>query len=516
MAHLTDVRIVSEPLGGSALSLLLQRSEAPAQWAPNRPRSAEEWRARATTRLAECRWEECWARLEPALAASGAAAERLARVRREGGVVVTTGQQPGLFGGPVYTWSKAMGALALANAIEQETGIPTAAIYWAATDDADFAEASSTVLGHIGGPELLRSEHAPLAGTPMALAPIGDLSPLLSRLRETTGSAAEPHPLDVVERAYGDPAQTVGGAFVTLLRELLAPFGMPVIDASHESVRAAADVTLRAALRGAADVQRALEARSRDLRAAGYEPQVDDIPDLTLVFRREDAIKRRISVKEAASVGSDQAAWLSPNVLLRPIVEHAILPTIAYVGGPGEVAYFAQVSAVAHAMNRAAPLAVPRWSCTLIEPHIARLLAKRDVTPQQLAQPNTIEGILARATMDDRTLGALAELRRVIDSMPGALAPEVEAMGLVAAVQGSVHQLHHRVDRLERRLVAGVKRRESALLRDIATLRAALYPHGIRQERALNLLPTLSRHGTELLQEMLQAASGHACMLVGA
>ena len=87
----------------------------------------------------------------PAIMPAGAAAARLERVSRQGGVVVTTGQQPGLFGGPLYTWSKAMSALALADELEARTGIPTAAVFWAATDDADFAEAAATVVARSGG-----------------------------------------------------------------------------------------------------------------------------------------------------------------------------------------------------------------------------------------------------------------------------------------------------------------------------------------------------------------------------
>ncbi|MBC7672527.1 MAG: hypothetical protein H7247_08915, partial [Polaromonas sp.] len=104
---MTDVRIVTSPLGGTALSQLLQRGEAPAGWMPVAPRTPAEWRARALARARERNWEECWRALEPALLATGQAAERLRRVRAEGGGVGTTGQQPALFGGPVYTFSKA-------------------------------------------------------------------------------------------------------------------------------------------------------------------------------------------------------------------------------------------------------------------------------------------------------------------------------------------------------------------------------------------------------------------------
>jgi bacillithiol biosynthesis cysteine-adding enzyme BshC len=511
---MTDVRIITESLGGSPLSQLLQRGEAPATWVAPAPRSAAEWRERAAQRAREREWEECWTTLEPAFAATGAAAERLERVRRTGGVVVTTGQQPGLFGGPVYTWSKAMGALAMADAIERETGIAAAAVFWAATDDADFAEASYTVVSRVGGAERLRSDNSPPAGTPMSLAPLGDMSHLLQHLRDAAGSAADPRPLDAVGRFYSDPTRTVGDAYVALLRELLAPLGVLVLDASHQGVRSASDQTLRTALRRAAVIGKTLGDRSIELHAAGYEPQVEDVKGLSLVFARDGSIKRRLSVLEAAKVAEEPNVWLTPNVLLRPIVEQSILPTVAYLGGPGELAYFAQSTAVADAMGVNRPLAQPRWSCTLIEPHIQRLLDAFGITPAALARPDAFEGIVARAAMTGESSSALRELRAVIEALPAALGPEANPLGLSAAVQGAMQSLQHRVDRLERRLVAGIKRRESSLLRDVATLRAALYPFGTRQERALNLIPILGRQGVALLPEMRDAAEQHARQLL--
>ncbi len=511
---MTDVRIITESLGGSPLSQSLQRGDAPAAWILPSPASAAAWRERAAQRAREREWEECWSILEPAFAATGGAAERLARVRQSGGVVVTTGQQPGLFGGPIYTWSKAMGALALADAIERETGVATAAVFWAATDDADFAEASYTVLARSGGAEKLQSDNAPSAGTPMSLAPVGDLAEQLQRLRDAGGSVSDPRPLTTAQAWYGNPGRSVGDSYVGLLRELLAPLGVAVLDASHDAVRSAGDLTLRNALRRAAEVGKSLAERSKELRAAGFEPQVEDMKGLSLVFAREGSIKRRLTVLEAAKVADEPAAWLSPNVLLRPIVEQAILPTVAYVAGPGELSYFAQTSAVADAMGVNRPLAVPRWSCTLIEPPVQRLLDAFDITPDVLPRPDAFEGVVARSAMSGQSADALHRLRTEIDAMPGALAPETDPLGLDRAVQGAMQSLLHRVDRLERRIVAGIKRRERDLLRDVGTLRGALYPLGTRQERALNFIPMLSRHGVELLSEMRDEAGAHAHRLI--
>ena len=509
---MTDVRILTEALGGSPFSRFIQRGASPAAWLSAPPLSADAWRQWASSRAAAANWSDRLAALAPAFAATGAAADRLERVQREGGVVVTTGQQPGLFGGPVYTWSKAIGALAFADALERDTGIATAAVFWAATDDADFAEASYTVLGLPGGAEVLRSTYAPPAGTPMSVTPLGDLSAELTRLEQAAGSAADPRPLRIVREAYGDASCTVGEAYVALLREVLAPLGIPVLDASHAAVRTASEPTLRAALEGARDIEAALAGRSREIRAAGFEPQVEDVAGLSLVFIREGTVKRRLGIAEVPEVASD--AVLTPNVLLRAIVERDILPTVAYIGGPGELAYFAQVSAVASAMGAPAPMALPRWSCTLIEPHVGQLLARFGIEPTALSQPDALEGVVARMAMSPASTDAFANVRRSIAGLPGALAPESDPLGLGAAVQGAMQSLQHRVDRLERRLVARIKRRETQLLRDVATLRAALYPRGTRQERALNLLPTLSRHGLGVLDDMRVAAAGHAADLI--
>lgn len=509
---MTDVRIISEPLGGSPLSRLLQSGAAPAHWIAARPAGADGWRRRAEGRRAEAGWSTRLAALAPALQATGRAAERLARVACEGGVVVTTGQQPGLFGGPVYTWSKAVSALAVADEIERRTGIPTAAVYWAATDDADFAEAASTVVGRPGGAQVLRATNAPPAGTPMSLAPLGDLQTALRDLREASGSAADARALVAAQEAYGDPSRSVGGAFVTLLRALLEPLGMPVLDASHPAVLAASEPTLAAARARGAEIERRLAERGEEIEGAGFRPQVEQVAGLSLVFARDGALKRRMGVTEAAEASVE--GTYTPNVLLRPIVEAAILPTVAYVAGPGELAYFAQVGAVAEALALPAPLAVPRWSCTLVEPHVDALLQRYGAAVADLAAPDALETRVARAALADDSTRALEQVRAVVAALPEALGGEAGPMGLDAAVQGATRSLQHRLDRLERRLVAGVKRREAGIMRDLGTLRGALHPLGGRQERALNLVPLLARHGLSLLGEMRDAAVPHATALV--
>src|SRR5207244_12032389 len=136
--------------------------------------------------------------------------------------------------------------------------------------------------------------------------------------------------LQVGAAADGGSAVSVGGACVKLLRELLAPLGMPVLDASHDGVRAASAATLRRALDCAPILEHALQDRRNEIENLGLTPQVDEVRGLSLVFAREEGIKRRISVAGAKRFGDVGESILTPNVFLRPVVESEMLPSVAY------------------------------------------------------------------------------------------------------------------------------------------------------------------------------------------
>ena len=512
-AMTADLQVITEPLGGGALARAAIEGRTPDGWLEPRPRGAEGWRRQAE-RVRQSVPRDAIARLMPAIAPTGAAAARLERAA-ERGIVVTTGQQPGLFGGPIYTWSKAVSALALADAIEEATGIPAAPLFWAATDDADFAEAAGTTIAVPGGWERLAITSSVGAETPMSEVPLPDVSSQLERLARAAGSAPHAAALDATRSAYRDGA-TVGGAYVALLRALLEPLGIAVLDASHPALLDAARPTLVRALERCSALETALAARDREISAAGFETQVPLVGGLTLVHRVHEGARRRIPLREAAAAAADSASRLGATVLVRPVMERAILPTAAYVAGPGEIAYFAQASAVADALGAERPLTVPRWSTTIVEPHVARLLARLGIERDELARPDVVETRLARAAMPAEVARELQAMREAAARGTQALARAAGEHALPDAVyEGARRQLEARIERLERRHVAAQKRRSDEMLRDVGTLRGALYPGGKRQERALNFIPLLARHGPALLERMREQAAVHARALIG-
>lgn len=505
-----QLTVIPQSLGGSALSRAAQSGDAD-RWYEAAPASPDAWRGRCRRIGDDFRGRDWFAALEKGFGGKPNIPDRLARVAREGGVVVTTGQQPGLFGGPAYTWLKALHALELADALEQQTGIPAAPVFWAATDDTDFAEASYTVLALPGGAERVASTLVPDEGRPLSHAPLGDVSTAFELLTRAAGSAADARPLETARRAYNADA-TIGGAYLELLRSLLVPLGIGVLDASSDAVSSASREILERALERAGDVDRSAAERVREIETAGFSPQVPLVDGLSLVFEYEQGRyrKQRVPLAAAADVRRRRSI-LGPNVLLRPVVERFILPTAAYIGGPGEIAYFAQVSAVADALRAPRPLALPRWSGTIVEPRIAATMERLGLTLEDLADPHAPETRLARDAMPAEVRSGLDALRGDVQSARDVLAQHTVGLTPSAVIDGAVRDIQHRIERLERRLVAAQKRQSVELARDLGTVRGALMPFGARQERAVNLLPLWSRHGDALVMA-LRSAIRETCM----
>jgi bacillithiol biosynthesis cysteine-adding enzyme BshC len=508
-------RVLTQPLSGNALATAAIAGTAPDGWYEPVPRDPESWRERLQSVRSE--FGDDWLeKLSPAFEATGKARERLEAAARGRGVVVTTGQQPGLFGGPVYTLSKALSALALADLLEEVTGIPVAPVFWAATDDTDFREASGTVVSVPGGAQLLRFDHSEPLGLPMAAMPLGDLSAQLEALRHSAGSVVDRTPIELLERFYTSGA-TVGHAYVSFLRALLAPLGIAVIDASHPATRAAAKPVLTRALERASGVADAVRARNHEIESAGFTPQVQDVPGLSLVFSPSAGSRKRIPIKAAAKQTSLDD--LGPNVLLRPVVERAILPTASYIGGPAEIAYFAQIGPIAEALGVARPAIAPRWSCMIIEPHVEKILEKLHLLPEDLRDPHEVEARVARARLPKRVIDELSATRAVLNDRLDALSEAVakERGPVSPSVTGGLRaNLLRRLDRFERRLIAAAKRQHADIMYDIATARGSLFPFGKSQERSLNFVPFLARYGPVLKEEMLAEAREHAQRLAGA
>lgn len=508
-----SLRIVSTPLTGSLVTRAASQNPGNDGWFVNRPATADEWRNRAAGVRSSLVHSDWVAALAPAMISTGLAASRLESAS-SAGFAVTTGQQPGLFGGPLYTWWKALSALALADRLQALTGQPVVPIFWAATDDSDFLEASATTI--VAHDKVVPVKVKVFGDGFKALStiPLGDVTEQMEQLASVTGSAPNAGIMETVRRVYG-PGNTIGSAYVGLLREILNPLGIVVLDASHDAVRTAAFPVLKDALLNAAAIDSAIDARTRNLVAAGYFAQVKPVKGRTLVFSESDGRRERVALRDGSVVAATaKSTQLGPNVLLRPVIERSILPTVAYVGGPAEVAYFAQVSAVAEALGVMAPLVVPRWSGLVIEPRIYRILQKRGLTLDELRDPHAAESRIARESLPPALTAAMTNVRDTIQLSTAALQQaDSNAIVTPAVLSGLAANLTRHLDRLERRYRAAIKKGGNDALTDVAAARASLFPGGVPQERALNVVPLLARHGNELIAAVMREIEAHAAAI---
>jgi bacillithiol biosynthesis cysteine-adding enzyme BshC len=507
-----SLKILSTPLQGSSLARIAIAGEKNVPWFIARPSGSSEWKVRADHMRQSLVDGDWLARLSPAFNATGLAREKLERAAQSG-FVVTAGQQPGLFGGPLYTWWKALSIAALAERLEETTGMPVAAVFWAATDDSDFAEASYTVIADGAGAEKIELQAEVAEGQTLSEIPVGNLDRQLSRLAEAAGSAPNAQVLDLVRSAYSPP-NTLGSAYLDLLRAVMSPLGVSVLDASHDAVRATGFPILRKAIEESASIDSALMQRTADLKKAGHSAQVKIVKGRSLVFRNRSGTRDRIRINDTDAIREATPGSLSPNVLLRPIIERSILPTVAYMGGPAEVAYFAQVTAVAEALDVPAPLVLPRWSGFVIEPRVQRILEKHSLSVEDFRDPHAVETRIARASLPDALKREIQSISATLNEAAGRLA-KTEGVELAppAVVDGLKRNIGHRLSRLERRFAAGIKHRGTEALHDAAIARASLFPLGTPQERALNGIPFIVRYGDDLFNSVMEETRKHAAKL---
>ena len=470
--------------------------------------------------------------LEPALVPAPGIEPALTRLRSPGALVVTTGQQPGLFTGPAYAITKALSARGLARRLEAAWGRPVVPVYWVPGDDHDFDEVSfAQWLGADG--ELRRTalpprnSDAPL--TPMYRQPLGPA--ILGGLDAFEGSFADEvtsGPTVAWLRRHYRPEATVAGAFAGAMAELLAPFGILCLDSTHPALKAAAAPLVARSLDEAAALEQALAARSAELLAVRQDPGVPVGDGAALVFlesaqgrdrlvRNGDGFVTRrgreaMSAAELRALAAEAPGRFSGNVLLRPVIESAVLPTVAYVAGPGELRYLALAEPLYRILGVARQLPVARWSGLLVEPRVERTLRKFEArVGDALADGQELETRIARAALPEGTEAGLAQLR---DAIRGGFDPLLaRALALDPTLERPARSAEARalfaVERLEKKLLQAARRREAVELAQIARASTSLRPLGKPQERVLTLSGFLARYGDSLLESFAEHIAQH-------
>lgn len=441
-----------------------------------------------------------------ALAAQNPPSELLTRFARPGTVAVITGQQVGLFGGPAYTLYKALTAVKLARDLTAR-GISAVPIFWMATEDHDFAEVNHAWVfdgdGHAARIEVTAqaNRQAP-AGTYVVLDP--PIEALRSALR---GFGYTDEVVALAREAY-PPGVTMGAGFRALLLKLLERAGILVVDPLDPAIRAIGAPLLRDSVARAPELKAALLARNRELSAAGYHAQVLVEETTSLFFLLENGERKQLRLKDSeCGTLADHAESVSPNALLRPVWQDFLFPTVAYVGGPGEVAYFAQSAVLYERLLGRMPVVLPRAFFTLLDARSTRLLKRFGFALTDLLAPEEeVRTRIARQLVPRRLDAEFEKTAAATANDLDRLRAQLRAFDptLEAAMEKSQAKILYQIEKLRRKTERETLQRDARASADTHYLRAMLYPGGHLQERTHSILPFLAKYGFDLVDRLYE------------
>jgi len=447
------------------------------------------------------------AALVRALRAQNGDSESLKRLAQPGTVAVVTGQQVGLFGGPAYTIYKAVTAVRLAEGLSAH-GIPAVPIFWLASEDHDFPEVSHTytfdtaqhaVRLHV---DAAHSGSQPVGGIRLEHPPIEELQKSLKGFPYADGVMA------AVEQSYR-PGATMTESFRALLQSLLSRMGLITLDPLDPAIRAIWAPKAAEALTAAPELKARLLERNRELAAAGYHAQVLVEPKTSLFFLLDkgERVPQRLKDSEFVSL-CDRAADVSPNALLRPVLQDYLLPTVAYVGGPGELAYFAQSSVIYEQLLGRMPVVLARSGFTLLDARAQKSLDRYKLSVTDVLVPEeALMDRLARALVPENLERSLVDAGGEVDRCLTHLTEELERFDptLAAALQKSRAKMLYQVEKMRRKTGREILRRDARAGVDAQHLIGLLYPHKHLQERFYSILPFLAKHGMDLVDRVHDA-----------
>ena len=439
---------------------------------------------------------------------------------RAGAFAVVTGQQVGLFGGPLLSLFKAASVLALAKQIEA-LGVDCVPVFWLASEDHDLTEVNQA---------LLLSSDLQLA--PFSAPTRGIEGGPVSRLRfaeGTNGTVAKAVELlgeslaaDYLRESYIED-ETFSNAYARLYTRIFREHGLIFLDPSDSELhRIATPLFVDAAAR-AAELDDAILARNRELQAGGYHEQVKVTRESTPLFALVDGA--RVPIHRANGqfrigrelVSSDELQRrieaspesFSANVLLRPVLQDYWLPTLAYIGGPAEIAYFAQAEVIYEKLlGRVTPV-TSRLSATLIEPRIERLLTKYQVElPELFHGECQLRDCIAARTLPAELKQSFAEARDSVDRSMQQVSAALQKLDptLVEASGRALSKMRYQVGRLEKRAAQAELRRDAILTRHAAQIENALFPHKTLQEREIAGLYFYAKYGPALIDRLTELA----------
>ena len=433
-----------------------------------------------------------------------------ARLRDSKSVAIVTGQQAGLFGGPLFTLLKALTTIQLAERVAEEHGIPTVAVFWIDAEDHDWDEVRSCGLldSDLNFAQLTIGTPPGAGQGPVARVRLGDS--VHAALEEFAGMVQTteftPSTLAGLRAAY-QPGSGMVEAFGSWLESLLGPRGLVVFDSSDAAAKPLAAPIFAREVAHAGEASRLAAAAGAQLVTRGYHAQVTPQENQAALFHL-DGLRAPILTADAAQ-WADRARThpeeFSPNVLLRPLVQDTLFPTAGYVAGPNELGYLAQLRGVYEAFGVPMPLMYQRATATIVDSNVMRFLARHELRLESL-QPQD-EGTLNQlleAQIPPVVAMSMDEAVRAVSERMETLARTVVPLDptLEGAARSAASRMQDDLKKLHGKIIQAAKRKDETLRRQFQNARSQAFPGGEPQERAVGFVYFLNKYGPALVDRL--------------
>ena len=482
-----------------------------------RPPLSQDWWAEETKKIqypAERR-QAVTAILERQNRAFGAGEKTLANIQRlrEGAAAVVTGQQVGLFGGPLFCILKALTAVIMA---EKAGEVP---VFWMATEDHDLEEINTANLP--AGDHLQRfTVNVPhREGAPVGTIEFTD--EITAAVQQVEALFGQSEISELLAASYRK-GETFGTAFAKFYAKVFSDLGVVFLDPLDPELHRIAQPVFRSALEKSEEINQALLERNKELEAAGYTAQVKVTPSHTLCFYLEDGARtpvkhhdkeffvgeRKIAATEMLQETERCPERFSANVLLRPVIQDYLLPTLCYIGGPAEVAYFAQIEVVYRKLaGRLTPI-VPRIFATLVEPRQAKLLDRYQISlPDLFSGPEKTRELVGSRALPDSILKSFDQAAQHLEQALTLIQEPLEKLDrtLTDAAENAGSKMRYQLQGLRDKAARAEARKNTEVARHADELVTTLYPNKDLQEREIGSVYFLLKYGLSVVEQIKSA-----------
>jgi bacillithiol synthase len=456
--------------------------------------------------------------------ANQATLERIKLLEKPESVAVVTGQQVGLFGGPLYTVYKTITAIQFARSLAEKHSIPTIPIFWMAADDDDFAE-----INHIAildkSNQVIKLEYTPLkaVSNKSASGIVFDdkINELITQLESGVyDTEFKPQIFTALRECY-QPGTSFSTAFGKLMMKLFGKYGLVLIDPTDARVRKLAGQIYKKDILEQAKSKEVIQSTTKSLCDKGYHQQVaiqDDKINLFIDYagirypiRKEgnrylfSGTNMRYTAGELVELIDQNPEQFSPNVLLRPIIEDTIIPALAYISGPNELAYYAQLKKAYEFYGVQMPMLIPRIGLTIVEKKIDEILAKYQISiPALFQNPEKAVSEALKQSLPKEIDAEIDKLKKLIENQYQQLNERVTQwdQSLKETIATSRNAVLHQINSLEHKIELAHKKKNDVVRDQLNKLVNNLMPNRNLQERTLNIIPYLVKYDFKFIDNL--------------